>query len=187
MIDLAIAHIISELNDYLNVRLQINDRVVSGSLFDIEGTVNEKTKNKIVVSLVNLEEERTYRSLEVLEKRPDGTSELVRPPVKISIYLLFVANLSDYREAIKSLALVISFFQHRPFFDGPTASGPGREGRMTFELFSMTFEQVNHLWGALGGKYMPSAMYKVGIVDVRDHQLIAEVPPVKEITAATQG
>ena len=28
---------------------------------------------------------------------------------------------------------------------------------------------------------MPSLMYKVGLVDVRDEQIEAEVPPVREI------
>ena len=45
----------------------------------------------------------------------------------------------------------------------------------------MTFEQQNHLWGALGAKYMPSVMYRLALVAVRDEQIEAEVLPVQEI------
>ncbi len=182
MIDQAFAHVVAELNGYFNVRSQVPDRVVADSLFDLQGMVNPEVNDKVVMSLVNVEEDRTYHSVETFEPRPDGVAEQVRPPIKVNLYLLFVANLGNYGEAVKGLDLVMSFFQHRPAFD--YASIPAladRKGRMLFELHSMSFEQVNHLWGALGGKYMPSVLYKVGLVDVRDRQLEAEVPPVEEI------
>ncbi len=186
MIEHVVDYLVTELNDYFNLRLQIADRVVAGPLFNLDGAVNTPTKDKVAVILVNLEEDRTYRSVETLEKRPDGASEKIRPPVKANLYLLFVANLNDYDEAMKSLALVVSFFQHRPAADYPAVSGLTElEGRMTFELHSMTFEQINHLWGAMGGKYMPSVLYKVGIVDLRDRQIEAEVPPVEDLVIAT--
>ena len=37
------------------------------------------------------------------------------------------------------------------------------------------------MWGALGAKYMPSVMYRLAIVTVRDEQIEAEVPAVEEI------
>lgn len=185
MIKEAFAHVVSELNGYFNVRSQIPDRAVAGSLFNLQGKVNQQVNDKVVMSLVNVEEDRTYRSVETFEKRPDGTSEQVKPPIKVNLYVLFVANLSDYEEAVKAVDQVMSFFQHRPAFDyASIAELADREGRMVFELHSLSFEQVNHLWGALGAKYMPSVLYKVGVVDIRDRQLEAEVPPVQEIDTA---
>ncbi len=184
MIEQAFAHVVAELNGYFHVRSQIPERVVADSLFTLQGTVNQEVNDKVVMSLVNVEEDPTYHSVETLERRADGVGERVRPPIKVNLYVLFVANLGNYGEAMKALGLVMSFFQHRPAFD--YASIPAladRRGRMLFELHSLTFEQVNHLWGALGGKYMPSVMYKVGLVDIRDRQLEAEVPPVEEIVA----
>ncbi len=186
MIEHAVAHVVAELNDYFNVRSQISDRAVTGSLFDLQGSFNQKTRDKVVVSLVNVEQDRTYRSVETYEKRPDGTGEQVKPPVKVNLYLLFIANLSDYDEAMKALGQVMSFFQHRPRFDYASIPALAEdEGRMAFELHSMSFEQLNHLWGALGGKYLPSVVYKVGLFDVRDRQLEAEVPPVEEMVTTT--
>ncbi len=184
MIHLAMEYVVSQLNDYFQLRAPVSGdkRVVLGTLLDFNGNAPDQAKNKVVVSTVNVEQDRAYRSTESFRVRPDGTSELLKPEVKINLYTLFVANLSDYSEALKSLAHVISFFQLRNAFDYSEMPKLGdREGRITFDLYSLTFEQQNHLWGALGAKYMPSVMYKAGIVDIRDEQIVAEVPPVKDI------
>ena len=177
-------YVASELNAYLNLRSPAStpDRVVLGSLFSLDGNINPKTKEKIVLSIVNVEEERVYRSVDIYRKNDNGLDEQVRPEARVNLYVLFVANLSDYGEALKALAHVISFFQLRNSFDStviPELSE--REGRFVFELFALTFEQQNHLWGALGAKYMPSVMYKVGIIEIQDLQIEAEAAPVKEI------
>ncbi len=185
MIDQAMAYVVSELNAYLHLRSPslAPNRIVAGSLFDLDGNVNQQTRDMVVLSVVNVEEDPVYRSVETFDKRPDGTSTLIKPEVKINLYLLFVANLSDYNEALKMLSYVISFFQLRNSFDYSRIPAlVDRQGRMVFELFSMTFEQQNHLWGALGAKYMPSLMYKVGILEVRDQQIVAEIPPVQELS-----
>lgn len=188
MIDRAVSFVVDELNEYFNVRSESPDRAAAGSLFDLDGNVESTLKNKVVVSLVNVERDRTYRSVETFEKRVDGVGERVQPPVKVNLYLLFIGNFSDYAEAMKAVSQVVGFFQHRPSV--AYASVPALselEGRMTFELCSLTFEQINHLWGALGGKYVPSVLYKVGIVDLRDRQLEAEVAPVTEIVTSMEG
>ena len=181
MIDQILTHVLDELNDYLFLRSQVADRAVMGHLYD-KDKLDPKTQDKIVMLLVNVTEERTYRSTDFLEKRPDGKAERVVPPVKVNLHILFIANLGDYSEAMKAVGQLMSFFQHRPFFDLPALSElADNGGRLNFELESMTFEQINHLWGALGAKYMPSVLYKAGILDVRDRQLQAEVAPVEEI------
>lgn len=39
---------------------------------------------------------------------------------------------------------------------------------MIVELVSPTFEQQNHIWGGMGAKYMPSALYKVRLLVYRE-------------------
>jgi len=173
-----------ELNAYLNLRSPslAPDRVVLDSLSDISGNPNTDTNEKVVLSLVNVQEDAVYKSVERYEKRPDGTAELVRPEVRVNLFFLFIANLSDYTETLKALEHVISFFQARHVFNYSSIPALSDEqGRMVFELHSMTFEQQNHLWGSLGSKYQPSVMYKVGIVHIRDRQLEAVIQPVQDI------
>jgi hypothetical protein len=179
----ALQHIVLELNTYFKLISPSSgeERVVVGTLFDLDGQVNNATKGKVVVSVVNVEEEGIYRSVDLYRKRDDGVSALVKPEVRINLYVLFVANLSNYEEVLKAISQIISFFQLKPSFDySDIPLLAEREGRISVELFSMTFEQQNHLWGALGGKYMPSVMYKIGIVGIRDEQIEEEIPPVEE-------
>lgn len=184
MIHQAIQFVISELNAYLNLRSPslAPDRVVLDSLFDAGGNINADAKEKVVLSVVNVQEDPVYHSVKLYEKRPDGSAEMVRPEVRVNLFLLFVANISDYDESLKALEHVISFFQARHVFNySGIPSLSDQAGRMVFELYSMTFEQQNHLWGALGAKYQPSVMYKVGLVGIRDRQLEAEVRPVEQV------
>ncbi len=184
MIHHVIAHLTTELNAYLQTRsgLSSEARILAASLFNLDGNVNDDAKGRIVLTVVNVEEDRVYRNVELFARRPDGTSELIKPEVKINLYVLFVANLGNYEECLKGLSHVISFFQSRSLFDYAEIPGlTARRGRVAFELFSMTFEQQNHLWGALGAKYMPSIMYKLGIIDVLGEEVEAEVPPVEEV------
>ena len=188
MIDRVVSHLVGELNDYFSVRSQTPDRAEAASLFDLQGSLDPSKVNKVVMSLVNVQQDKTYRSVETFETRSDGTAERVQPPVMVNLYLLFIANFSDYDEAMKAIAQVMSFFQHRPTF--PYASIPALaalEGRLSVELTSMSLEQVNHLWGALGSKYMPSVLYKVGLFDLRDRQVEAEVAPIEEIMTTVEG
>lgn len=103
MIDRVVSHLVGELNDYFNVRSQSPDRAEAASLFDLQGSLDPSKINKVVVSLVNVQQDRTYRSVETFETRSDGTSEQVQPPVMIHLYLLFIANFSDYDEAMSTL------------------------------------------------------------------------------------
>ena len=185
MIDLTMAQVVDEMNAYLNLRApgQDPERVLVGSLFDPVGVSNASLKDHIVVQIVNIEENSVYRSMETHRTRSDGMHERVRPAVRINLYILFVANMAKYVEALKAISLVIAFFQNR-FAFAITGNGNG-PSKVIFELYSMTFEQQNHLWASLGAKYMPSVIYKAAILEISDTQVEAEVPPVEEIS--TEG
>ena len=58
--------------------------------------MNSDTKNKVALSVVDLQEDPVYRSVEIFNRRPDGTSERVNPEVKVNLLVLFTANLGDY-------------------------------------------------------------------------------------------
>ncbi|MBA4057146.1 MAG: DUF4255 domain-containing protein, partial [Marivirga sp.] len=96
----------------------------------------------------------------------------------------------SYLDALERLSLVIRFFQGRNTFTVATSSGPIDittldeeilNLRITAELYTLTFEQVNHLWGTLGGKQMPFVMYKLRLVEIKDPKIVREVPLIEEI------
>ena len=49
------------------------------------------------------------------------------------------------------------------------------------ELYSLSFEQQNQLWASLGGKYMPSVVYKVRLVVIDKGFMGAKEKAIMEI------
>jgi hypothetical protein len=78
-------------------------------------------------------------------------------------------NLSSYTDSLKFLNYVIQFFQsHNSFksFDYPELNN--RIEQLNVDPFSLNFEQINHIWSTMGGKYLPSVMYKVRQLAIED-------------------
>jgi hypothetical protein len=53
--------------------------------------------------------------------------------------------------------------------------------KFTLELYTLTFEQINHLWGSLGGRQVPFVMYKLRLVAITDRSVVRTVPLIEEI------
>ena len=67
------SRIVSELNQYLNLRAPTltPQRVVAGDLVDLDGQAQDATKDKVVVSLVNVEQDRVFRPVDPFERSDD--------------------------------------------------------------------------------------------------------------------
>lgn len=116
----------------------------------------------------------------------------VNPPMYLNLFILFSANHKDYSTALKVLGLVLQFLQgNRTFSISQTpvpASGvftnPGpaeNDIRITLDLMSLTFEQVNYLWGSLGGKQQPFLLFKARQIEIDAARMLAAGQPVTEI------
>jgi hypothetical protein len=123
---------------------------------------------KTVLSLINIEEDKVAKIRENFTKT-DSTVMYKNPPVLINIYILFASNMLTYAESLKVIAYIMQFFQSKSYFT-PTEY-PGLDShieRLNVDLFSLNFEQINHIWSTLGGKYLPSVMYKVRQLTIED-------------------
>jgi len=161
--------------------------------------------NKIVVSLVNVMEETTlkngspYRSSSL-------NPELENPPIYLNLFLLFTANFSaagapanndhNYYNGLTRLAQVIEFFQGQQVFSVSNAPTAGlvpdavpldpalmdmQQVVVKMELFTLTFEQTNYLWGALGGKQLPFVLYKAHVLPITRRNLTGRGAPIQDI------
>lgn len=145
---------------------------------DDASTTDIDESNRVFISLVNLQEEFAFKNLPAVKK----TGELpkyVNPPIYLNLFVLITANHKNYGVALKMLSLVVEYFQGNNTFsvagnpvpDSPFASlNEGAEVKISMDLYSLTFEQLNHLWGALGGKQAPFALYKMRVVKVDKDQ-----------------
>jgi hypothetical protein len=174
---------VNELNSYLSVKISEPDRVMANNLVTQDGNIQGGIDDKIVVSLVNTEEERIARDPNIYHKQPDGSLEIQKPETKLNLYILFTPYFpSDYNEALKMISLVIGFFQKKNRFT--PANTPELNPKLkdlTLEMVTQNMEQINHLWSSLGAKYMPSVLYKMRLVSIVDDEIEGTGQPIQEI------
>jgi hypothetical protein len=198
MISEAIRLLIGELSRYIaqdpNVLIRgDNNLVLMDNVADLENRRNELQDN-ILVTLVNVEEESALKNAKAMIKNGgDGTIINREPAVHLNLYLLFCAtyqNTQSYEIALGRISRVVRFFQSKRLFtlqNSPHASigdevdAEDRAAlRLILELYTLTFEQINHLWGSLGGRQVPFVMYKARLVRIQD-RIDKEVPLIEEI------
>ena len=147
---------------------------------------------QVYMSLVNVEEEATLRNQSAVRQTEIRPLAYVNPPITINLCLLFSANNKDYSVAVRTLSSVLLFFQgHRTFSISRTPvppvgvfATPGErenEMKINLDLMSLTFEQVNHLWGSLGGKQMPFLLFKARQVEIDADRMLQGGGLISEI------
>ena len=145
---------------------------------------------RIIMSLVNLQEEATLKN-EPYNQLDNSRTVYRNPPVHLNLFILFSALYREqYDLALKSLSRVIEFFQWRKELSFTTVSStdnPPRTVQIVPDLYSLTFEQLNYLWGSLGGKQVPFALYRFRIVPLEAEKRAAEGVPITAISIHTNG
>jgi hypothetical protein len=138
-----------------------------GELLSGQGGLAANTNADVIISLVNIEENRISR--DPRNYRQNGTGILLKnPAVHLYLTLLFTATRSDaYELALKNLQSVIQFFQHKCVFDAATAPGldQGIE-KLVLDMVSINLEALNQLWSILGSRYQPSVIYKMRMITI---------------------
>lgn len=169
------------------------DAVFLGNIAQVESETKDELK-QVVLSLVNVEEEGALKN-GPHHRLKDGQVVYENRPVNLNLYLLFSANHSDYGTALKRLGEVITFFQGRnvftvrnsPDLDKLTLTAEQLAGfRISLELHSLSFEQINHLWGSLGGKQVPFILYRARLVSLSAREFRSSGPPIEEIAVGLQ-
>lgn len=192
MMHLTLKFLTDEINQYVALKgLIINDvklqMAAASQIFDTTDTGANSPLDKPIISLVNLEEDRIGRQQEPYTKTLSGV-EYRQPPVKLNLYVLFVMNMKDHEKALRWLAAIIQFFQHQPVFT--SLSHPALDpaiGQLNAEMMSLSFEQNNQLWSTLGGKYMPSVLYKIRQVTVDEGAITGGGGFIRSITLNERG
>jgi hypothetical protein len=196
MIQEAILLLRDELQSYINNH-DASVNVIVDNIGLIETSRGDTLTNNIVITLVNIEEESTLKNQPALKRPIINNAVYKNPPVFLNLYVLFTSNYAgtDYPLALKRLSYVIRFLQSKNLFaTSSSVTGSGIDLseddiialKFTMELYTLTFEQINHLWGSLGGRQVPFAMYKLRLVAISEHAILREVPVIEEIETATK-
>ncbi len=144
------------------------DAVVVSNIAFVESTNGSRIPsltNKVVLTLVKIEEEHTLKNRPAHRRNPvSGAIEYANPPVFLNLYVLMTANMDDYGTALTYLSRIVGYFQHQRVFNENNATrppGPLQHFEFNLSLESPSLEQWNHLWSILGGKQLPAVLYKM--------------------------
>ncbi len=184
MIDKALKVLLAEVSDHLKRQpdLTVANPVQLANVTKDDGTV-AVPKESVGLTLINIEEERINKPQTTTRTVADGQVVVLNPDLHLNLYLLFSANFTDYLTSTRYLSAIIGLFQGQNVFTPESAPSmdPGIE-RLVVDLYSLNLEQQNHLWGYLGGKYLPSVVYKARLVRIQENLVRREGAPIDHIT-----
>lgn len=199
MINTALDFISKEINGYLNnIAGTTNEDfiVVSSIVYDGKLAIPDKT---LGLTLMNIEEDRVAKDQRVTVRNIQGDIETRNPDIYLNLFVLISANFHyeetesprlDYLEGLKRLSQVISFFQGKSVFT--QANSPllaltdSKIERLSAELFSFNFEQMNHFWSIIGHSYLPSVLYKIRMLTIQENVQLAPDGIVENIVLQTK-
>ena len=183
MLDVALNFLKDELNASLALRTGSDTvKVILSKVAEEAGKYAFAVDN-IGCSIINIEEERVLKSHLPDYTTVNGQHVATEPDLKLNLQLLFAAHFTHYDQALKYLALVLTYFQSHPVFtaDQYPALSPAL-GKLTLELVSLNYEQLNQIWAFVGAKQLPSVVYRLRMITLRDTLPTDIQPPLTTIS-----
>lgn len=192
MIDLTLDFLCKQVNDYLLRKLQIpsGDAIILYNVSHLgseTGGDNVDSTSNAFLTLVNIEEDRISKSHDNFIRK-DSTIIYKNPKVHLNLYLLFSVSLGTYSESLKRLSYIIQFFQYQNVFTPLTSpSLPLGVEELILDLNTLSFQDLNNLWGVMGSKYLPSVMYKLRMISISEDFAQGEAGLLREIVLNSKG
>ena len=164
-----------DVNQYLS-EIGLEKTVVAENIAYLESqneSIAANLEDKVALTLININEEAALKNFP--NQIQEGTKTVYKNTViNLNLYLLFSANRNSYVNSLNDISKIIEFFQGKRLFTqantiynrSNVALGNIENFRFTVELYTPTFEELNYIWGTLGGKQLSSALYKVSMIQV---------------------
>lgn len=187
--------IAEQVNNYL-VEIGLEKSVVPENIALLESQSHEAgefLKDGVALTLINLDEEAALKNF------PNHTVENTKTIYKnsvinLNLYILFSANRDKYINSLKDISKIIEFFQGKKLFTqanttynrNSSAMSNVDNFRFSVELYTPTFEELNYIWGTLGGKQLPCALYKVSMIQIERNIVQSEGQVIGEFTGITK-
>lgn len=189
MIENTLTFIKDEVNKFMNLKTGSNDlleeKVVLSNIVNTDQNLAMGLPNdKMVLSLICIEEERVLKSQDHYTRTSEGKLFTSNPELRFNLFVLFAAHFThaNYSEALKFLGLTLKFFQSKNVFDAKEHPELGDEvKRLIVDLHTQPIEQQSQLWQAMGGKFLPSIMYKIRMLAINEQAAQLETTRISEV------
>ena len=181
MINLALQTLAAQLNQHFRRVYDLTeDMVAVSNLLEMDGNVAPNINNRLVVYLTNIEKDsvsaRTTNAHEFGERTVQRSTAL-----SFNLYVMMTANFSgnNYAEALKFLSGSISYFQRHPVLTRQTTPDmDSRIEKLVLDIENLSIQDMSNLWSSLGGKYMPSILYRIRMVTFDSDEMTGRQPIV---------
>jgi hypothetical protein len=196
MISHALTIVMNEMNIHFEqtYNTPANSVVQMGNLAEGVGS-KSIPRDKLFLSLVNIKEEKALKNVpNFVRNEIKLTAIYENPPVFLNFQVLMTATHETYSDALLVLSRAIRFFQFRNVLtqdnvlpESITAGQPNNHldqlesFKLIFDLYSPTMEEVNHLWGTLGGKQYPFVMYMLRMLELKFKAVQSETGLITEV------
>lgn len=178
MIDKALSFLQKELNEYLKLKMgSTTDMVTLTAIIAQNGNLDIDA-GTLGMMVVNIEEEKQFRSVSPQTIQVGTNYTLVNPELKINVYMMIAANHTSHTEALKLVSNTILFFQGRNTFSNVEYPALDDVEQLTIDLYTINFEQQNQLWASIGAKYLPSVLYRIRMLIMNDNLVRDTAPAV---------
>lgn len=172
MLDLALKAIAKQLNEHVHRKFDLDeDVVVLSAPFDADGGSASQLNNKIVVFLANIHKDSFPHASERQPVAMDGANFLYAPPLYLNLYVMIGAYFDSarYADSLRFLSCAVSCFQAKPMLDQNNTPDLG-EGidKLILDIENVSIHELSNLWGIMGGKYIPSILYRVRMLTVAE-------------------
>lgn len=136
-------------------------------------------EDKVAITLINTKEEAILKNIPHV-KIINNKTEYKNPPIHLNLFVLVSANCDSYDKSLRSISKTIEFFQGKKIFTSSNtiynrtnvAFDVLEHFKFVLDLYTPSFEELNNIWGTLGGRQLPSAIYKVQLIQIeRDKKL----------------
>lgn len=180
MIDNALQFLETFLNEELKRSLSIvEDVVIASSLVHSDGSAIEETQNKVVLSVIHVDQEILMKSQPNIRTKEGDRIQDKTPPLHLNLSVLVSFHQVNYLEALKMLSQVISTFQANSHFAAKTApSLSDTISKLSLEMSNTSISELGAIWKSMGINNTPSLVYNVRMIAVQEGKAIREVSTI---------
>lgn len=191
----------TELETHLSVYAPTGDEgdVLLANLSEglVGGGGGTVPRDRLILSVANIKEDKALKNIpNYVRNDVTLTATYENPPIFLNFLILVTATHANYNNALLYLSRAIRFFQFKNVFTQDnvlpatlTTAKPTNPldeletFKLIFDIYSPSMEEVNHLWGTLGGKQYPFALYLLRMLDLRFRAVQSESGLVTEVVA----
>jgi hypothetical protein len=147
-----------------------------------------RINGKVVLTLLRIDEETTLKNIPNY-KIKDGKTEYRNPPVHLNLFVLISANCESYDKSLRSVSKTIQFFQGKKVFNAANtvynrnnvSFDVFEQFRFILELYTPSFEELNNVWGILGGRQLPSVIYRIQLIQIEQDKILQSSELISQV------